>query len=149
MGLLNYSTEIDAWKTISEIQQILAKAGASHFSIKNKGAQPVAVSFATELNGQPLNYLLPCNLEGIKRQLEKPQNKKNLRGQQLDIDLQSARVGWRILKDWIEAQCALIEIEMVTIDEVFLPHLIINAQGETLSSKILKPGGMKLLNLTI
>lgn len=33
------------------------------------------------------------------------------------------RVAWRILKDWIEAQLALLQTEMVTLDQVMLPYM--------------------------
>jgi hypothetical protein len=55
-------------------------------------------------------------------------------------------VGWRIVKNWIESQTALIEIEMAQIAEVFMPYLVINDRGETLSQKILTGGGLKLLS---
>ena len=35
----------------------------------------------------------------------------------------SQRISWRILKDWIEAQLALIETEMVSLDQVLLPYM--------------------------
>lgn len=41
---------------------------------------------------------------------------------------QAARVGWRILKDWTEAQVALIETGMVKVEEVFLPYLLVNKE---------------------
>ena len=34
---------------------------------------------------------------------------------------QAIRTSWRILKDWVEAQMALLETGMVTMDEIFLP----------------------------
>ena len=40
--------------------------------------------------------------------------------------LHARRVGWRILKDWIEAQMALLETEMVEFDQVFLAYMVIN-----------------------
>lgn len=36
---------------------------------------------------------------------------------------QAERVAWRILKDWIEAQMALLDIEMVRFEEIFLPYI--------------------------
>lgn len=44
---------------------------------------------------------------------------------------QAERTAWRCLKDWVEAQMALIEIGMVSIDQVFLPY-VINKEGKTL-----------------
>lgn len=153
MALLNYTTKIDAWQTVSEIQQILAKTGATHFSIKNENSQPAAVSFAMDYNGQPLNFALPCNVSGIIAHFDRmkgAEREKLVKAGfyaklKADPGLASG-IGWRIVKDWIEAQCALIQIEMATMAEVFMPYLVINAQGETLSNKILKGDGMKLLN---
>jgi hypothetical protein len=33
------------------------------------------------------------------------------------------RVAWRIAKDWLEAQLAILQSEMVSIDQVMLPYL--------------------------
>lgn len=142
MAILNYTTKIDAWKTVNEVQQILSKHNVSHFSIRNEGSFPVALSFAINYLGQPLNFLLPCNHEGVLNCLKKdrkvPKSSKNSE--------QALRTGWRIIKDWIEAQMAIVESELAPIQEVFLPFLIINSSGETLSNRILNGDGMKLLN---
>jgi hypothetical protein len=37
---------------------------------------------------------------------------------------QALRVSWRILKDWVEAQIAIVETKMVQIEQVFLPYAI-------------------------
>lgn len=44
---------------------------------------------------------------------------------------QASRVAWRIIKDWLAAQLALIKAEMVTLEQVFLPYAQ-NADGATL-----------------
>ena len=36
---------------------------------------------------------------------------------------QAERVAWRILKDWVEAQMALLDIGMVRFEEIFLPYI--------------------------
>lgn len=43
---------------------------------------------------------------------------------------QTECVAWRILKDWVEAQMAILESRMVYFEEIFLPY-IINKQGQT------------------
>lgn len=142
MSILNYTTKIDAWKTVNEVQQILSKHNVSHFSIKNEGTFPVALSFTIDYKGMPLNFLLPCNHEGVLNCLKKdrkvPRANKNSE--------QALRTSWRIIKDWIEAQMAIVESELAPIQEVFMPYLVINATGETLSARILNGDGMKLLN---
>lgn len=44
---------------------------------------------------------------------------------------QAERVAWRIVKDWVEAQMAILESEMVQMDEIFLPYMVDN-NGQTL-----------------
>ena len=141
MAILNYTTKIDAWKTVNEVQQILSKHNVSHFSIKNEGSFPVALSFTISFKEQPLNFLLPCNHEGVLRCLKRdkkvPNSSKN--------SDQALRTSWRIVKDWVEAQMAIVEAELAPIQEVFLPYLV-NSMGETLADKMLRGDGMKLLN---
>lgn len=141
MGILNYSTKIDPWKTVNEIQQILAKYGVSHFSIKNENGYPVALSFSIDYNGMPLNYVLPCNHEGVFSCIKED---KNIPTAYKNKD-QALRTGWRIIKDWVKAQLAIVDSRLSTIHEVFISRLIVNSNGETLSEKILNGNGIALL----
>lgn len=141
MPILNYTTKIDAWKTVQEIQQILAKHNVTHFAIKNQGSFPVALTFSIDYNGQPLNFLLPCNHEGVLRCMKKD---KKIPGSNKNEE-QALRTSWRIIKDWVEAQLAIVDADLAPIQEVFLQRLVVSATGETLSNKILNGNGMKLL----
>jgi hypothetical protein len=40
-------------------------------------------------------------------------------------------VAWRIVKDWVEVQLALIESGQATLPQLFLPHAV-RADGRTL-----------------
>lgn len=148
--LLNYTTKIDPWQTVSEIQQILAKAGATHFSIRNDDQLPTAVAFTIDFNGQPLNFSLPCNTDGVAKYFKRLSGSDRAKlvksGFMAKVDENVHRIGWRILKDWIEAQVALIQLEMATLPEVFMPYLVINSKGDTLAKKILTGDGLKLIS---
>ena len=141
MAILNYTTSIDAWKTVNEIQQIMSKHKVTHFSIRNEGTRPVALSFTIDYNGMPMNFLLPCNHKGvwniIKNDRDIPVKLRN--------EDQAFRVSWRIVKDWVEAQLAIVDAELAPIQEVFMAYLVMNASGQTLSKMILEGDGMKLL----
>ena len=52
-------------------------------------------------------------------QKEKQRGTKNIKA----TKEQAERVAWRILKDWVEAQMALLDIEMVSFEEIFLPYI--------------------------
>ena len=45
-------------------------------------------------------------------------------------DAQAERVAWRILRDWVMAQMAILETEMVAMDEIMLPYML-DDQGRT------------------
>jgi hypothetical protein len=46
MPILNYTTKIDSYKTITEIQQVLAKKGARKMIVdNNENSLPIALTF--------------------------------------------------------------------------------------------------------
>ena len=55
---------------------------------------------------------------------------------------QATRVAWRILKDWIEAQLALLDTGMVELEEIFLPYML---QGDQTLYQALQAGNFKAL----
>ena len=120
MSLLNYSTTIKAAKTVSEVTQILVKGGARQImsEFDNEG-NASGVSFSVMTSDGVRGFSLPVNAEPVLRILKKdpkvPQRLKTLE--------QAHNVAWRIMKDWLEAQMALIATEMVTIDQVMLPYM--------------------------
>ena len=141
MPILNYTTKIDAWTTVNEIQKIMSKHKVSHFSIKNDGSRPVALSFTIDYQGTPMNFLLPCNHGGVWQVIR---SDKSIESKYRNEE-QAFRTSWRIVKDWVQAQLAIVEAQLASIQEVFIPYLVINNTGETLSQRILNGDGIKLL----
>lgn len=137
MGLLNYTTEIPATKSMAEIQQLLVKAKASAMMTEFDGAgNAVALSFRVMTQYGQMAFTLPANPKPIVEILNRqsstgiiPRRYKN------DVD-QARRVAWRIVKDWVEAQLAIVETGMVTIDQVFLPYAQNPDTGETLYQRM-------------
>lgn len=120
MAILNYTTKIDHWKTIGEIQQALAKRGAQKIIVDNFNELPVGISFSILWHDKPICFAVPCNFKGVLRAME---NSKRIAKSQCNEE-QALRVGWRIVKDWIEAQLAIVEAEVATMAEVFLPYAV-------------------------
>ena len=65
----------------------------------------------------------------------KKEKQNSPRKQIKDTIDQAERVAWRILKDWIEVQMALLDIKMVTAEEIFLPY-IIDQSGRTIYERL-------------
>jgi len=128
MPILNYTTKIDSYKTITEIQQILAKAGATKMIVDNDANQlPTALTFCINWHGAPLAFALPCNFEGVLKAMRR----SNKVPRALCTEEQALRVGWRIVKDWVAAQLAITEAQLASVAEVFLPYAITKT-GKTL-----------------
>ena len=122
-GLLNYSTTIDVHKTLGEIQGALAKAKARNISIDYENGEPTAVGFTIEtpLGVQP--FRLPMDADAIFKTILRQYNSGQVQKRFVTRE-QAARVGWRIIKDWLLAQIAIVETEMVAIHEVMLPYMV-------------------------
>lgn len=131
MAILNYTTKIDAYKTIGEIQQLLAKNGAMQIMIENddKG-NPVSLSFSIIWNANPQFFKLPCNFKGVLNAMKKAKVSNAL-----CTEAQALRVGWRIIKDWTEAQMAIKEAEIASLQEIFLPYAV-TKNGMTLYERM-------------
>jgi len=122
MPLLNYTTGIAVDKTVAEIQRVLSKNGASAIRVDiDDTGEITALSFQVKLGDQTIAFQLPSDWRPVLRVLEE-QRKTNRRI--TATKEQAVKVSWRILKDWVEAQMAIVQTKMVQIDQVFLPYAI-------------------------
>ncbi len=122
MAILNYTTSIDAVKTASEVQQMLAKSGAKSVALDYENGQPSALQFMILFCEQPIYFKLPCNVKGVYQSLcRSPKVSRSQR-----TEAQARRVAWRIIKDWVEAQLAIVEARQAEMTEVFLPYAVAN-----------------------
>lgn len=128
MPILNYTTQIDSYKTITEIQQILARSGAIKCVVDNNSlGNPTALTFCLNWNGMMTAFALPCNFEGVLRSMKKSPKVPR----KLCTEEQALKVGWRIVKDWVQAQMAIVEAQLSSLPEVFLPYAV-TRNGTTL-----------------
>lgn len=123
MGLLNYTTQISVEKTLMEIQKILINAGAlavlTEFDTE-KNVTAISFKIATPFGVIP--YILPNNFEGVLKALNNQVSDRKIPRKFYRDEAQSKRVAWRILKNWLEAQLALVECQVATLDQIFLPY---------------------------
>ena len=121
MAILNYTTKIDAAKTVGEIQAMLAKKGAASIRIDYEKGVPIAVEFETDtptLGRQFYSYA--PRVEGV---LESLQRDPNVPSRFCDLE-QARRVAWRIEKDWLEAQFAKSEAMRFPLERLMLSYMV-------------------------
>lgn len=136
MALLNYTTKIDPDKTASEIAKCLSLHGASAVMTEYnpEDSYVTALSFKVKVGDREMAFRLPSDWKPVLIVLEDQWNRRKIGGPRPDR-AQAVRVSWRIIKDWVEAQMALVETQMVTTAQVFLPYAVM-PNGKTLSENV-------------
>lgn len=134
MAILNYTTTVDSFKTVSEIEYVLMKHHAKSIMKNYDGESITGLSFLIDTGVQQIPIRMPVKVDECLKVL-KQEKRENPRKQIKDTREQAERVAWRILKDWVEAQMALLDIEMVRFEEIFLPYIQIN-NGQTVYERL-------------
>jgi hypothetical protein len=129
MAYLNYTTDIPAARSVAEIIERLAAHGAERITVVYDGARrPMGLAFAIDTPHGLLTFRLPANIDATLAVLRRQTSERTAGGRRVvpfsaASPEQATRVAWRVLKDWTEAQLAIIEAGMATIDQVLLPYV--------------------------
>lgn len=119
MTLANYTTSVPAVRSANEITKDLVRAGARGIGSEyDPQGRMVSMVFTMVVAGDSFSYTLPVRVDAVQAVLIKQRVEK--RYQTRD---HAERVAWRILRDWVRAQLAIIETEMVQLDQVMLPYM--------------------------
>ena len=133
MPIKNYSTKVSAAKTVGEIQEILAKHGVCRIMLDyGDGGRVLGVSFSVAGAG---SFRLPARADAVLRVM---------RDQGVKCDYARAEmVAWRNVKDWIDAQMAIVETGQADIVEVMLPYMLRDGVTlyEAMAERMLGEGG--------
>ena len=134
MAILNYTTTVDSLKTVSEIEYILVKHNAKSIMKNYDGVCIMGLSFLIDTGVQQIPVRLPVKVDECLEVLKKEM--KNSPRSNIKATMEQAeRVALRILKDWVDAQMALLDIQMVRFEEIFLPY-IETGNGQTIYERL-------------
>jgi len=143
----NFSTTISVEKTLSEIERMLAKYGATKImkEFDDEGNVKLLAFMIISSKGE-LPIKLPIQVHKIMEIFKNQVNEKKLPKKYLRNKEQAYKVGWRIIKDWLDAQLSLLAIEMVKIEEIFLPYIYDFNTKKTMF-QIIEDKGFQVLQL--
>lgn len=130
MPILNYTTSIAVEKTMGEITGALARRGVTRIStLFDENGVAAGLGFTMKTDYGYRDFELPVRTEGV---LSAMKSDSKVSKSQCTPE-QAARVAWRIAKDWLEAQSALIDAQLAKLDEVMMPYMI-DSKGQTMYS---------------
>jgi hypothetical protein len=96
--------------------QTLGRSEGQRDFIWNVEGKTSAISFRVQTEFGLLTFRLPARIAEVHQVLRSKAIPPRLRTRE-----QAERVAWRIVKDWLEAQLALIQAGLATVGQVFLP----------------------------
>ncbi|WIA96433.1 hypothetical protein [Curtobacterium sp. MCBA15_004] len=121
MPILNYTTTIPVGKTMGEVQYALARRGVKSIStLFDDEGHPSGLGFTMKTDYGLRDFELPVRTEGVLPAMTADKSVPRAKC----TPEQAARVAWRIAKDWLEAQAALIDAGLASLDEVMLPYML-------------------------
>ncbi len=151
-GILNYSTAVPAATSIAEISKMLAQGGAKAImqeydddgDVTNLSFKMIIAPQGDPTQAREIGFRLPNNWPAVQVIMQQKRKADSRHTPVWQTTKEHAvNITWRILKDWIEAQLALIKAQQVRTEQVFLPYAI-TKDGSTLSEKILTDPQMLL-----
>ena len=114
----NYKTGVSWDRTVAEIEGLLVAIGADAILKDYRGdGRIAALSFKYQARG----YRLPANSDKLTELLKNYPGFRNATHQRREE--QAERIAWRNIRDWLEAQVALIRTSQVEVEQIMLPYM--------------------------
>jgi hypothetical protein len=131
----NYTSSVPASRSVQHIEDALIAAGAHSIIKMCENRKLTGIAFVINVNGSDIPYRLPARIANVEKVL-KSQVKRPRRGTMENISAQAERTAWKLLSDWVDIQCSLIELKQVKFPEVFLPYVYDLSSKKTFFEKI-------------
>ena len=135
-NLKNYTTRVGAEDTAAQIISLLVRHGAQKVMQDFDDGEVTAITRATATPHGIVGFRLPIDVERcyavLMEQRLLPRDTQAARQQ-------ARRVAWRIVKDWVDAQMALLQTQMVSLDQLMLPYAV-GRDGQTVYEHMVAGG---------
>jgi len=137
MNIKNYTSSIDASRSMSKIEELLVEIGATN--INKQYVEKVCTGITFLLFDQQLQKTLPFHLKAqvqecfaiLWKDVKRPRSDTRAILQQ-----QANKTAWKILSDWTEIQCSMILLGQAKPLQMFLPFMYDMKTSETLFDKV-------------
>lgn len=145
MNIKNYTSTIEASRSMARIEELLVEIGAANINKQYANKECTGITFL--LYDQQLQQTLPFHLKAqteecftiLWKDVKRPRSETKLM-----LQKQANRTAWKILSDWTEVQCSMILLGQAKPLQMFLPFMYDVKTNETLFDKV-SNGKVKLL----
>ncbi len=127
MKLKNYQSRSPIDNIFKDIEKTLIAHGAKQIVREYENGLVYSISFLVPTHKGDIFIKLPARV----KQVQKLFDQQNIRYK----PDQPYRAAWATIRDWISAQMALIDWEMVKLEEVFLPYAV-DENGQTIFERL-------------
>ncbi|QYN41008.1 hypothetical protein K1T35_47560 (plasmid) [Pseudonocardia sp. DSM 110487] len=129
--LLNYTTTVPTSRTVAQMQEELARHGASAVVVQYADGRPTGLSFQIAGPHGLRAFTLPVDVVPVQKILDRQWSAGQVKRAHATPE-HAERVAWRVAKDWLEVQLAIVQTAMVTLEQVMLPFMVVDPAGTTL-----------------
>ena len=131
MPLLDYTSKVPVSRTIAQVQAKLVEHGARAVMLEyDDWGRTIALAFKVNMPNGDLPIRLPIDTAATLRVLQRQAENREIPGRYAE-EAHAYRVAWRNIFHWVSAQLALLETEMVRLEQIFLPY-VITPGGQTI-----------------
>ena len=137
MNVKNYTSEVDASKSMANIERVLVEIGASNVNKTYKDKVCTGITFLhfDQATNQTIAYNLKAQVEECFNILWKQRARQTKEAKEICLK-QANRTAWKIVSDLVEIQCSMILLNQATTLQMFLPYVYDHKNDETLFDKI-------------
>lgn len=143
-NIKNYTSTVDAFKSMAKIESLLVEAGATDISKSydsNKSCS--AIRFRMVINEMPIFFQLPANVDACFKAFWSEVKNPARANKQAYME-QAERTAWKIICDWVEVQLSMIRLDQAKPLQIFLPYVYDPNSNTTLFDRVER--NPKLLN---
>lgn len=137
MPIANYTTSKEVAETMSEIIVALRRRGVTRIStVYDTDGEAAGLEFTMATDFGARDFALPVRVDGVQAALQRAERAGEFATQRKKAGTfatrdHAARVAWAIARDWLRAQSALIDANLVTLDEVMFPWMLGGRTAQT------------------
>jgi hypothetical protein len=147
MNIKNYTSSVNADRSIMEIERILVGMGARNIAKEYDGfGTTSAIMFSIPKGDGFIPIKLPARVDAVKKLFISQYKRKPTRVQIQASDKQATMTAWRNVKEWVQLQATMIKLEQVELMEVFMPYIFRMEHGKTIFELAKENSFQKLLS---